>query len=302
MMKVAVLMSTYNGENFLEEQLRSILCQQGDFALDLWVRDDGSRDGTPALLETYAREGKLRWYTGENLKPAKSFLDLLHHCPGYDYYAFADQDDVWYPDKLQRGIDRLKDCDGPGIAFSNARLVDGKLQSLGRNVYKRPPQRDFYSLLIAGNVLGCTMLLNGKMAALVQEKPVPEIINMHDYYLLNLCTLFGGTVAYEETPCMDYRQHGANVVGAKWTKRSALQDRLRRILQPARVSIATQARTILQHYGDAPEGEKLAFLRQVADYRRSFFTAARLACSPKPRFNGKNMELTIRLAILLRNR
>lgn len=301
-MKVAVLMSTYNGEKYLEEQIRSILGQQGDFFLELWVRDDGSQDRTRELLETYAQEGKLQWYTGVNLKPAKSFLDLLLHCPGYDYYAFADQDDIWYPDKLQRGIGLLQDCDGPGISFANAQLVDGELNPLGRNVYKRQPRTDFYSLLIAGNVLGCTMLLNREMAELVRGKSMPETINMHDYYLLNLCTLYGGTVAYEQTPCMDYRQHGANVVGAKWTKCSALQDRLRRITTPAKVSIATQAQTILRQYGDAPDEEKVAFLRQVAEYRHSFLTAMRLACSRKPRFNGKNMEFTIRLAILLRNR
>lgn len=301
-MKLAVLLSSYNGEKFIKEQIDSILAQQGDFSVELWVRDDGSSDSTPQILEAYAREGKLQWYTGENLKPAKSFMNLLLRCPGYDYYAFADQDDYWYPEKLHTALDHLKVCKGPAISFANARLVDGKLQSLGRNVYKRPPQRDFYSLLMGSNIIGCTMLLNSEMARLAQEKPMPEEIFMHDYYLLNLCTLYGGTVVYDETPHMDYRQHGGNVIGAKWTKLDALKDRVRRITKPAKVSIAAQSKNLLQLYSDAPAGDRLTFLRQVADYRSSFFSALKLACSRKPKFNGKNMEITIRLAVLLRNR
>jgi rhamnosyltransferase len=301
-MKLAVLLSSYNGENYIKEQIESILAQQGDFTLELWVRDDGSSDSTPRILEEYARAGKLQWYTGENLKPAKSFMDLLLRCPGYDYYAFADQDDYWHPQKLQAALTLLAGHEAPAIAFANARLVDGKLQSLGRNVYKQPPKRDFYSLTVGSNIIGCTMLFNSPMARLAQEKPMPEAMYMHDYYLLMLCTLYGGTVFYDETPYMDYRQHGGNVIGAKWTKWDALKDRIHRITKPAKVSIAAQAQSMLALYPDAPAGEKLTFLRQVATYRDSFGKALKLACSRKPKFNGKNMEMTIRLAILLRNR
>ena len=80
-MRLAVLMSSYNGEKFIARQLDSILAQEGDFTLDIIVRDDGSADTTRDILEAYADAGKLRWYTGENLKPAKSFLDLLYQNP-----------------------------------------------------------------------------------------------------------------------------------------------------------------------------------------------------------------------------
>ena len=301
-MKLAVLLSSYNGEKFIKEQIDSILAQEGDFDLDLWVRDDGSTDSTHAILEEYAQAGKLHWYTGENLKPAKSFMDLLLHCPGYDYYAFADQDDYWHPNKVQIGLDLLRGVDGPAISFANARLVNGNLQSLGRNVYKIPPRRDFYSLVCGSNIIGCTMMLNSEIARLAQEKPMPDELFMHDYYLLNLCTLYDGTVIYDEVPHMDYRQHGGNVIGAKWTKLDALKDRIRRITKPAKVSIATQSQSLLTLYPDAPNKDKLAFLQKVAGYRCNFFTALSLACSRKPHFNGKNMAVTIRLSCLLRNR
>lgn len=301
-MKLAVLLSSYNGEKFIKEQIDSILAQQGDFELDLWVRDDGSSDSTPQILEEYAQSGKLRWYTGDNLKPAKSFMDLLLHCPGYDYYAFADQDDYWHPEKLQISLNLLKDCTCPAISFANARLVDGQLQSLGRNVYKKPPRRDFYSLVCGSNIIGCTMTFNSQLARLVQEKPMPDELFMHDYYLLNLCTLYDGVVVYDETPHMDYRQHGGNVIGAKWTKTDAIRDRIRRITKPAKVSIAVQSKSLADLYPEAPNKDKFRFLQKVAGYRRNFFTALSMACSLKPHFNGKNMAVTIRLAFLLRNR
>ena len=301
-MKLAVLLSSYNGEKFIKEQIDSILAQRGDFELDLWVRDDGSTDSTHQILEEYAQAGKLNWYTGENLKPAKSFMDLLLHCPGYDYYAFADQDDYWYPEKIQVGLDLLKDIKGPAISFANARLVDGNLQPLGRNVYKNPPRRDFYSLVCGSNIIGCTMLLNSKIAKLAQDKPMPAELFMHDYYLLNLCTLFGGTVVYDENPHMDYRQHGGNVIGAKWTKMDALRDRVRRITKPLKDSIANQSQSLVDLYPEAPDKDKYQFLKKVASYKDNCFTALSMACSQKPHFNSKNMAVTIRLSFLLRNR
>lgn len=100
-MKAAVLMSTYNGARFIREQLDSILDQTGEFELDLWVRDDGSTDGTKDILNDYESRGLLRWYTGENLGPAQSFLDLVRRTLGYDWYAFADQDDFWMPENCR---------------------------------------------------------------------------------------------------------------------------------------------------------------------------------------------------------
>lgn len=301
-MRVAVLLSSYNGEKFIARQLDSILAQEGDFTLDIIVRDDGSQDSTRDILQRYADAGKLRWYTGENLKPAKSFLHLLQNAPGYDFYAFADQDDYWYPDKLQSALSALAGAQEPAVYFTNARLTDGERTSLGRNAYQRPPRQDLYSLLVGSNIIGCTMVFNSTLARLLQEKPMPREIFMHDSYLLQLCALVDGKLLWDETPHMDYCQHGGNAVGAKWTKWDALRDRLHRITKPAKVSIETQADSLLTLYGEMAQGDKLAFLRQVATYRRSFGSALRLACSPKPKFNGRNMAITMRLAILLRNR
>ncbi len=301
-MRAAILLSAYNGESYIREQIESILAQQCDIPFDLWVRDDGSTDSTCQILQQYADAGKLFWYTGENLKPAKSFLDLVKHCPDYDFYAFADQDDHWYPEKLQCGITPLIGCAGPALSCANARLVDAQLNSLGRNVYLRTPQCDFYSLVCCGNIMGCTMTFNRELALYVQQYPIPESLIMHDSLLTILCTLYDGTICFDENAHMDYRQHGNNVVGAQWSKWSALWERLGRIFHPEPVSIAQQAQSIIDIYPQPTDAVKYRWLETVAKYPSSFKNAVSLACSRIPHYNGRNMEVTLRLATLLRNR
>ena len=140
--RVVVLMSSYNGERYIRNQIDSICNQQGDFVLDIIVRDDGSSDDTINILEEYANQGKVRWYTGQNLKPARSFIDLILNVCGYDYYAFSDQDDFWYQDKIQCAIDWIKGAKKPAIYFSNAEIADEKLNSLNKVLYKKQPNTE----------------------------------------------------------------------------------------------------------------------------------------------------------------
>lgn len=301
-MKVCVLMSSYNGEAYIEQQIESILAQQCDAQVTLLVRDDGSTDTTRDILQRYCDAGKLQWYTGENLRSARSFLDLVKNCPEHDYYAFCDQDDVWYPDKLEASIRLLQGQDRPAMVYANARLVDGQLNPIGRNVYTRIPPLDYYSVVCGGGILGCTMVFNHRVAQLIQAYPSPEKLIMHDYYCAILCTLFDGVVLFDLQPHMDYRQHGNNVVGTNWTKWDALRDRISRITKRPKVTIAQQAQSILDQAPQPKDAQKLAFLRRVAAYPDSFVSALSLACSPKPRYNGKNRAITLRLAILFRNR
>ena len=301
-MRLAVLMSTYNGERFLEQQIESILNQVCDFGIDLWVRDDGSTDHTCEILDAYAAAGKLKWYTGQNLKPAKSFLDLVHHCPGYDYYAFADQDDYWYSDKLQNGVERLKDIKGPAMSCTNARLVDGQLQPLGRNVNRNAPHLDFYSVTCGAGIMGCTIVFNSDLAKLIQNVPLPQNLIMHDSYVSIVCTLHDGVILYDHAASMDYRQHGNNVVGSSWKKMSALKERFGRLTVKSTNTLDKMAASICENYPWAPNAKKLHWLKRVSRYRESFFRAAVLAVDTRPTYNSRNMSITLRLTMLLRNR
>lgn len=299
-MKIAVLMSTYNGEKYIIEQIESILAQKCEMDFDLWVRDDGSTDSTVDILNKYQAEGKLKWYSGENLKPAKSFMDLIMKCRGYDFYAFADQDDYWYSNKLQRGINAIKEMRSEALYFSNARLVDDKLSYLGRFVYRHKIHCDFYSLVISGGVLGCTVMFNRNIADRMYEAGVPDKITMHDCYAALVCSIFDGEIIYDNEPTLDYRQHSNNVVGSQSGKVGALKDRIRKIFKPAYVSIAEQASSVLKIFENELSDEKKQWLMKVSEYRNSFANALKLAFSRKPKYNSKNMAVTLRFSILMR--
>ena len=130
MSRVVVLLSTYNGERFLEEQLESIVAQKGVTPIII-VRDDGSTDNTCKILDKWQKKNALRWYNGPNMGPARSFLNLLRDSDDEDYYAFSDQDDYWLPEKLDVAISKLAPYkDEPALYFCQTQLVDKNLKEI----------------------------------------------------------------------------------------------------------------------------------------------------------------------------
>ena len=301
-MKIAVLMSTYNGEQYIAEQIDSILAQEGDFDLELHIRDDGSKDGTINILSRYEEEGKLRWYNNENLGPAKSFMDLIFSCGEYDVYSLADQDDYWEKDKLAKAVKSIGEKTSPALYFSNAMLVDSRLESLGSVVYKKSPKIDFKTVSCAGGLLGCTMVFNNALATLLRDKGMPEIMVMHDFYIAQVCLCFDGDIVYDDACSMKYRQHGGNVVGVSYGLWGKIKSRFSEITTKQRVSIASQAKSILKLYGEDMSKEKKQWLDSVAEYRKNIFTRIKLAFSFKTRYINFNMGLKNRLSILFGNR
>ncbi len=302
-MKVAILMSTYNGEQYIKEQIDSILSQQVDTEIDieLWVRDDGSTDGTHEILKSYESANQLHWYTGQNLGPTHSFLDLLNHCTGYDYYAFADQDDVWMPKKIAAGIGQLSGREKPTLYVANAELVDIELKSFGRNVYEHYPRTDFHTLICAGGLLGCAMIFNRALAEKLQNKPIPNEIIMHDFYTAAVCVALEGEIIFDSNPYMKYRQHGNNAVGVPVGFWNTLRQRWKDMTTRYKVSISDQTREILEIYQNDVVSEKKEWLSHVAEYKRSFWSRVLLACSRKTKYSSMNMAIKIRIAILLGN-
>ena len=301
-MRVAVLMSTFNGEKYVCEQIESILSQNESFELDLWVRDDGSKDRTQVILDEYSKQNVLRWYTGDNLKPAHSFLDLLKSVEGYDYYALADQDDFWMPEKIKSGIDSLKDKKGPALYCSNAQLVDSELKSLGRNVYEVVPSTDFYTLMCAGGLLGCTMIFNSELAEIIQKKNIPEKIVMHDFYIAAVCSALNGTITFDTRSFMKYRQHGNNAVGVSYGFVGTILGRMKDITTKEETGIADQAKEILQLYETDLDTDKREWLERIGTYRDSLLNRLLLASSLKTKYMNRNMAIKLRLSILLGNR
>ena len=301
MIKVAVLMSTYNGEKYLRDQIDSILNQNGNFELHLIIRDDGSTDGTLAILDEYRILGKLEWYKGDNLRTAKSFIDLLYNHPGFDFYAFSDQDDYWYEDKLENGIKTIKDFSIPCLYFCNAEYFDKNLDPLGGKTYNHKMNLDFYSVLIGPGYLGCTFVFNKELAEIIQNNRLPEIVSMHDSFLARVCVCVGGEILFDPDCHIKYRQHGNNVIGSTVGVKDAIKRRISTITTPLSITADEQSREIISIYDHLIDSEKLEWLRLMAYYKDDFKLRLKLAFSSKPKFISRNMKIVTMLTILLGN-
>lgn len=301
MKNVLVLMSSYNGEKYIEDQIDSILNQTG-CNVTLRVRDDGSTDSTCIILEKYKNEGKLTWYTGENLRPAKSFLNLISTSPkDYEYYAFADQDDVWKCNKLESAIIYLRNIAGPAIYCCNAELVDSNMKSMNQlcNNYVLHP--NFTGVLLGGGIQGATMVLNNKLAINLIGKSITETIKMHDYYISSVCFAIGGTVIYDHRPFLLYRQHENNVLGVNKKIFATLKNRYEMIMNKKDMfNISETANQIIRDYGSMVPHNNKPFLKLTSEYKYSWKNRFKLITTQGIGNGRRNIAFSIKLGILLK--
>lgn len=217
--RVAVLLSTYNGARFLAEQLASLSAQSVQDWVLYW-RDDGSTDATASLLESFAGElGPGRSVVlrcDGSFGPSESFLRLLRAAvaDGCSVVAFCDQDDVWLPEKLARGLAALGEVQAATPALYAARqvMVDARLQriALSPALHRRP---GFPAALTQNVATGCTLMLNRPAAELIAASRAPAA-TWHDWWSYILVAAAGGRILFDDTPVVLYRQHTGNVVGA----------------------------------------------------------------------------------------
>jgi glycosyltransferase involved in cell wall biosynthesis len=300
MSKIAVLMSTYNGERYISEQIDSILRQKVDGHIDLWVRDDGSLDKTQSILREYSKSNKLNWYTGENLGPAKSFIDMLSHCGDYDYYAFSDQDDVWNDNKIAAAIKYLNSHEEPAIYCSNAELVDKNLNTLNQYCNKFIPQYNLAGVLIGGGIQGATMVFNRALALEIVRRKIPEFISMHDYYISVVCLSVGGNIIYDANSYMKYRQHENNVIGVDKRIGSTIKNRIAIILNENKFfDIEKTSKQIVEMYRDQIPQKELEVLQCAMNYKHNLSSRIQLALYKGIGLGRLNMSLAERLSVLL---
>jgi len=210
-MRVVVLMSTYNGERYVEEQLRSILDQLPERG-HIQVRDDGSTDATVARIQAFGDE-RITLKCGANLGFARSFLTLMADAPDdADMYMLSDQDDVWLPEKIARAWLQLKDrLDEPVLYCSRMQLVDVNLKPIELSInWPRPPS--FENALTENIVTGCTAAFTRAVRRLALAKTDTSLIHFHDWWLYLVTAAFG-RVVFDPQPTILYRQHDGNAIG-----------------------------------------------------------------------------------------
>jgi len=223
--RVAVLIATFNGAPFLPEQLDTIERQWVPL-VDVWASDDGSSDDTVNLLRTTAQrwtKGRFDVIDGPRKGLSENFRSLLKRDDvDADFIAFADQDDIWLPDKLERAIDWLKSQDParPALYCCRVELVDERGQSLGFSPLFGG-KTDVRNALVQSIAGGNTMVLNRAAHDLLRESARRTSFVIHDWWAYLLVTAAGGHVRYSPEPSLKYRQHGANVIGSNtsWASR-----------------------------------------------------------------------------------
>lgn len=248
--RVSILLATYNGSEFLREQLESLDSQT--FAADrIAIRDDGSTDSTLSILEKWAVEQpNVSLLRGTRVGVTKNFFALLASPDEHsDYFAFCDQDDVWLPDKVENAIAALREHGSqvPLMYCSRLELVDEKLRHLG---YSRIPKRvGFANALVENVATGCTTVLNRAARTLVCSAP-PQRAIFHDWWCYLVISAFG-RVIFDERPGAKYRQHSSNQVGAAPSSAELFRRRLSRFVRVGRQArhLSDQAADFKQLFG-----------------------------------------------------
>lgn len=271
-MKVTVLLSTFNGEKYLREQLDSLVNQDLK-PYKVLIRDDGSTDETINILEEYcSKYDFVKYYYGKNLGPAKSFFDLINNCEEADYYALCDQDDVWFKNKLSSAITLLKQEDNnlPLLYMGRFILTDKDLNPLNSNMSSLYSYTDFAHALIYHSAPGCTFVFNNKARLLINEYDYnKEYCVIHDSIIHKIVAMFG-KVVLDQNPYMYYRQHGSNVYGLTADKRKEFIHRVNNFLNGnVKNYRSNMAASLLNVYGNKCSKENKELLEIVAKYKNN---------------------------------
>ena len=224
--RIEILMAAYNGAPYIREQIDSILSQT-DTNWHLTISDDGSTDGTDAIIDEYVRrhpDKVQRVYSGRRFGGAKDhFFWMTERCDA-DYIAYCDDDDTWKADKLEELRKAMQDAeerlgnDTPLLVFSDQTVTDEKLNTLSPSLMRYQKQYfehfDYRSILLQNVVTGGAMMINRALAGLALRCEDTSQVIMHDWWMAAVAARFG-QIVYIDKPLGAYRQHGHNSVGAK---------------------------------------------------------------------------------------
>lgn len=270
---LSVALCTYNGAEFIEAQLNSILGQtlKPD---EIIICDDLSTDRTVEIINAVANATSIPvklFVNPERLGVIHNFEQAISKCTG-DLVALSDQDDIWLPEKLQVSVEALDKArtftssDTPILVHSDLMLVD-RTGNLIANSYRahqgiRPAGADpLPGLLLRNSVTGCTILMN--QALLKAALPFPRSVLMHDWWLALVAAACGRVIELPQATML-YRQHDGNVVGARRHKGFKLNYSLRNFA--AQISLRYRQLSDLAHYPDLTflPGRKQMLLRLLA--------------------------------------
>lgn len=300
-MRVCIILSTYNGEKYLSQQLDSIFQSAEDMEIFLYARDDGSKDDTIQILEQYGKKNNIevKIDAGENVGSARSFLLAIRNCPKADYYAFCDQDDVWLPKKISTAVQQIGNTEQPILWCSDYQVTDADLNVMIPSALKQPIQDDVRSMFY-NNVPGCTMVFNW---ALMQKLRMVEIskIRMHDIMAMNVA-LITGKIYFEKNSFVLYRQHGNNVLGYRHKKIKAgkwIKDKLYLLCHKEDYSTAEYARVVLKAFRGEMSAEQKKEYQLISKMDQSLIKRLKVLAKPYTKDKFGRTSVSIRCKVFL---
>lgn len=244
--KVSVLLATFNGEKYIEEFLDSLANQVG-VEVNLYVSDDGSTDRTLEIIETFINKFKtVKFLEGPKIGPSRNFLHLLQNARG-NFFSFADQDDIWLPEKLLRSVQAIDSADHPCLFTSSVADFNGS--RISRKPFRLPLS------IMRNNSQGCTMVFNSELRSLLLNLNAKDLI-MHDWVALILAQIHG-QVIFDQNSYVHYRLHQNNFVGHQ-TKFNGIYNYLKSLALPkSKSSVFNQALEIMKTIANSDQNDPL---------------------------------------------
>lgn len=264
--KTLILLSTYNGEKYLRDQLDSLLLQKN---IDILIRDDGSTDNTIFILKEYSNLHKnISYYSGDNLGYAKSFWQLLKQKDDYEYYAFCDQDDIWLEEKIERAITLIKEAtkeNEPVLYTSNVICINNSKEIISKKVFEGKVLNK-YECLQKSILPGCTFVFNNKAQSLL--KKYDGFMESHDWATYIIINYFG-QVLYDKESYIYYRIHENNTLGIQ-TKLQKIKLKLKRFFKKSKCTRSKFAKDFYSCYYEKIPSKYIKSIKRLAFYKESF--------------------------------
>lgn len=269
---VLILLSSYNGEKYIKEQLDSIFEQT--YPVHILIRDDGSSDGTIDIIQMYMKmHNNIELIKGSNLGFIGSFNALVcdERTNKYEWIAFCDQDDIWLPEKIEKAIEKLSvkyDEEIPTLYYSNLILYyDQRDGTQNEMRFKKDPRCTKEKELVTHVALGCSFVFNQATARLYKEG-VNNRMYAHDWQMFCVCEYMGKTI-YDHHSYIKYRLHGNNTIGLNHkTIGQGITELFRLIRTPKPETRVLWFTDFLETYGDKLANEDQEIIKTLVEYKK----------------------------------
>lgn len=303
---IAVLMSTYNGEKYIEEQIQSIISQSYVGNIDIIIRDDGSKDKTTEIVDNITKNnhsenrGIYLWKC-ENVGVQRSFLHLIKEVADYDIYFFCDQDDIWKEDKVERAVNMLRDCSDKykmycsdyTVTDMNLNVIYEKQVILDEKTF-HPLSLQFYNVFP-----GCIMAFNSGIMNVLKDMDISNCM-MHDSYALAVAAAIG-TICYDKEATILHRIHGDNVVGYGHKKIKVfkwLKEKFKLLFGKDDYNVSEVAERLIEVANEHIKDEFMDDIILLRDYKKSFGKTIKMFRHKDVKRKISRTSLSIRCKIL----